>query len=197
MKKITLATVMLLSFISVGVYAQTTQGQKMIGGSFSISSTSYDNNASGEYSSFTIAPSFGYFIKDNVVVGASVSFSTNSSGTGTAKATTSSFGVGPFARIYKFTSNDRFAFFAQGAVAIQSSQSKSSTDVVTSKSTSLGLRVSPGFAYFFNEHWAGELSLTGISFSSNKETEPVKNKSTTVTFDVNSLIPYIGLRYHF
>jgi outer membrane protein len=194
MKKI----LVMLAFVSTAffVQAQTTSGQMMIGGSLAFSSVNYDNNNGSDYSSFTLAPSFGYFVKDNFVVGASLSLGNSKSGTGAGQTTTSSFGVGPFARFYKFTSSEHFAFFGHAGLSFGNSKSENG-NVITDKSNSISFAIAPGFAYFFNEHWAAELSIAGFRIQNSKSDNFPGNDRTSVTFDVSSFNPSLGLRYHF
>jgi outer membrane protein len=175
--------------------AQTSAGNKMIGGTLEIQSTNYKSSNGADATYFTFAPSFGYFVKDNFAVGATVSLGSYKSGTGPGESNTSTFAVGPFARLYKFTSNEQFAFFGQAGVNFGSSRSETG-NIVTDKSSSVTLGIAPGFAYFFNEHWAAELSISGFSIQ-NTNSDNNGSDRTTVTFDVSSFNPNLGVRYHF
>jgi outer membrane protein len=192
MKKILIA----FTFVSLSFFAkaQTTSGQMMLGGTVAISSVSSDN-AGSDYSSFTLAPSFGYFVKDNFVVGLSVSTSSAKSGTGVGQSKSSSFGVGPFARLYKFTSNEQFAFFANAGLSFGGSRNESGG--FETRTNTITFAVAPGFAYFFNEHWAAELAIAGLRIQNSKNPDANGGGTTSVTFDVSSLIPNVGIRYHF
>src|SRR5690348_13806033 len=114
MKKSIFVMVLSLAMANL-VEAQTTSGNMMLGGTLDLSSTKYENSATNS-SSIYFSPSFGYFVADNLAVGASITIGNNTSGTGNAKTVFSSFGVGPFARYYKFTSSENFAFFAQAGI---------------------------------------------------------------------------------
>lgn len=194
MKKIFIA----IAFVSLTLFAeaQTTSGQMMIGGTLAVSSTNYNDSNGSDFSSFTLAPSFGYFVKDNFVVGASVSLGSSRSGTGAGQSKSSSFGVGPFARLYKFTSNEKFAFFGHAGITFGSSRSETG-NVITDRSSTLTFAIAPGFAYFFNEHWAAELSIAGFRVQSTNSDNFPANDRTTVALDVSSFNPSLGVRYHF
>src|SRR5690606_14860210 len=113
------------------------------------------------------------------------------------KSTSNAFGIGPFARYYLFTSNSQFGFFGQAALGFSTGKNESAAGAVT-KTSNVSFSVSPGAAFFFNEHWAMELMITALSVSSY---DPNKNndndKSTTFNFGVNTLSPTVGVRYHF
>lgn len=191
MKKI--LTLALISF-SLVAKAQTSTGNMMLGGSISITSTNYKTSNDNDNSGFGLAPSFGYFIKDNFAIGASVSLNSGRFGTGPNESKTFGFGVGPFVRLYKFTSSDQFAFFGQGGISINSSRTESG-NLVTDRVSSVAFSVSPGFAYFFNEHWAGEFAFSLLSVTSANHDNNGSDR-TSVNFGLNSFNPSVGIRYH-
>lgn len=191
MKKLLTLALILISFFAK---AQTSAGNMMLGGSLSITSTNYKNSNDNDNSGFSLAPSFGYFVKDNFAIGASISF--NSSRFGVApESKTTGFGVGPFVRLYKFTSSEQFAFFGQGGISINSSRTETG-NLVTDRLSSVTFSVSPGFAYFFNEHWAGEFAFSLLSVTSANHDNNNSDR-TSVNFGLNSFNPSIGIRYHF
>jgi outer membrane protein len=182
----------LVIFASAISYAQTDQGGMMVGGSLGISSTSYEGSTT-KSSSFNFSPSFGYFISDNLAIGAGLGFGSNTTKAGAVKSTSSSFAFGPFARYYKFTSNENFAFYGQASLMIGSG--KSAADV---KSGSTTFAISPGFSYFLNEHWGLDFQFNLLSlnvYEPNKDAND--DKTTTINFGVNSFDPSIGIRYYF
>jgi outer membrane protein len=174
------------------VKAQTSKGNMMIGGNFSFGSTSYEGSPD-KYNTFTFAPSFGYFVSDNLAVGSGISFSQNSNTSGITKNDNTSFGLTPFVRYYKFTSNDRFAFFGQGTLGFGTYRNENGTSV--SKGTTMSFSVAPGFSYFFNTHWAMDMSLSGLGISSSNP-NGTGNNGTSFGLSL-SMNPSIGLRYHF
>jgi outer membrane protein len=188
----------IIACISVSFFAkaQTTSGQMMLGGSVSMSSVNYNDNNGSDFSNLTFAPSFGYFVKDNLAVGATLSLGSSKSGTGPGQTKGSSFAVGPFVRLYKFTSNEQFAFFGNASVTIGSSRSETG-NVITDKSSTLTFAIAPGFAYFFNEHWAAELSIVGFRIQNSNSDNFPANDRTSITFDISSFNPSLGIRYHF
>ncbi|MEX1241779.1 MAG: outer membrane beta-barrel protein [Cyclobacteriaceae bacterium] len=179
------------------VHAQTSSGDMMVGGSISFSSYSREGGSLNDYSSFSFSPSFGYFISDNLAVGTSLTLATSRTGTGSAKTTGNSFGLGPFARYYKFTSDERFAFFGQAGFSFLSGKTDPAFGNVTNHNA-ISFSIFPGAAYFFNEHWAMELSIRGFEVvSEDPDTDSDNDKTTTVNFSIHSFSPALGLRYHF
>lgn len=180
-------------FVCAVAQAQTSQGSMMLGGTFQIESFGSQGN-DAKTSTFSISPSFGYFISDNLAVGATIGFgSTTTTNPPAPQVKSSGVIVGPFARFYKFTSNENFAFYAEGGINIGSS---TSTGDIRSSSTAIYVR--PGFAYFFNEKWALDMTLAGIAYQSNDPNKNVDNdKSNTFRFGVSSFSPSFGFRYFF
>jgi hypothetical protein len=189
-------TVFVAALFTTTVKAQTLSGDMMVGGSINVSSVTRQSGSVNDMSSFTFSPSFGYFISDHLAIGTSLTLGTSRSGTGAAKTTSSSFGFGPFARYYKFTSNENFAFFGQAGINIFTGRTDPAAGSVT-KSSAVSFSIAPGAAYFFNNHWAMELSITGFAISSSDpDTSNDNDKVTRVDFDLRSFSPALGIRYH-
>lgn len=197
MKKIMYA-ILAMMFIAPAAWAQTTQGSKSVGGGFEYYSNKQENiygNYDYESSSFEIMPQVGYFIIDNLEVGVLLNYTSGKSGyTQLDPTKNSSFSVGPFARYYKFTSNERFAF--TGTFSVSFGSGKTSYQNAESKTGNMGVFISPGFTYFFSEKWGLDFQLQGIGFTSYDPNKDVDDdNSKTITFGVSSFTPSIGFRF--
>lgn len=186
---------LLASSLTAIAYAQTSQGNMMVGGSFEFNSTSYHATDLNNYSSFQISPSFGYFISDNFAVGANLGISTSRNGIGAGKTFYTSFGLGPFARYYFFMSNEKFAFFGDAdlSFAVDKTNPPSGN---TSRGSHVRFALSPGAVYFLNEHWAAEPGIGGLSVVSRNH-ENNNDDSTSFRFALSSFGSNLGVRYHF
>lgn len=197
MKKIMYA-ILAMMFIAPATWAQTTQGSKSVGGGFEYYSSKQENPFYGVYesSSFEIMPQAGYFIIDNLEVGVLLNYTSGKFGYEELDPTkNSSFSVGPFARYYKFTSNERFAFTGTFSVSFGSGKT-TYPNSSESKTGNMGVFISPGFTYFLSEKWGLDFQLQGIGFSSNDPNKDVDdNSSKTITFGVSSFTPSIGFRF--
>ncbi len=121
-----------------------------------IGSTGY--NFSTKTFQLNIQPRLGYFVQDNVVVGAGVSLGIKSYKGGNSFG----YGVAPFVRYYfdqASTSTGRF--FGEGSAGIAGSSSKDSQE---EKPLSLSLGVSAGYAHFITRTVALEGTL-GYTYS--------------------------------
>lgn len=198
MKKL-ICLALLLSASFLYVKAQTVAGTKMLGGGLTYSSEKGTYlNEDEKYSSLFFNPSMGYFISDGLAIGINLAIGSSKEEVLNNEDKTSTFGIGPFARYYMHTSNENFAFFAQGSFLYLSVKDDPAGNNNDSNGRAIDFAISPGFAYFFNEHWSMELSFRGIAVTSSDPNRDVDDdESTTVTFGLNSLNPSIGVRYYF
>ena len=190
----------LFTFIAVSLsayhaYSQTQAGNMMLGGSVSIYSQGVEGS-DASYSQFSFSPSFGYFIQENLAIGASLNLGSSTDDNIASKTVMTNFGIGPFVRYYKFTSNEDFAFFGQAQVLFSTGKVDDTPGGEVSTS-GLAFTLSPGFSYFATPHWAIDFSVTALSISSyDPNTDSDNNKSTTINFNL-SMAPSLGIRYHF
>jgi hypothetical protein len=179
--------------------AQTTQGTISLGGSVGISTEKDETDGEDTKSSeFNFSPSVGYFVIDNLMVGLNLSIVNGKEDDGFGGDDKySALFFGPFARYYKFTSNEQFAFFAETGLLFGTYKDKPDGQDET-KASAFNFYISPGFAYFFNEHWVVDLSFQAISFSSfDPDKDADDDKSTEFNFGFQTFNPSIGIRYNF
>lgn len=199
----TILSTLVLGLLSFGALAQRTAGTLALGGGASVRFTKNEAGANNTVKATNISflPNVGYFIADDFAIGMELSLSTSSTESNNQTSNGTSYSVGPAARYYKQIGSTPLTIFGQAGIYFGGGKNEVTTGPVTSelKSSSFGIYVSPGFAYFFNEHWAGELYFNGFSYSGvdpNKDANA--DKSTTFSFGLNSLAPSgLGIRYHF
>ena len=139
-------------FFALQVWAQPGQGSVMIAGSAGFNSESYNDNT---YSEVWFAPQVGYFITDNIEVGALLDFTFYG---GDWSGNYVEFG--PFGRYY-FNNAGPARFF--GEVGIDIISSKDNKDAESD--SNFGFNVAAGVDYFLNDWVALEGAL---KFNSNK-----------------------------
>jgi outer membrane protein len=160
MKRIVLLIALLIS--TTGVFAQFNQGRWLAGGSVGFSTTTMKTktdagtNTDGTSTSFGLGPQAGYFVMDNLAVGASLMLSASKSksdGTPSVTYSNSTIGLYPFVRYYL----DEGIFF-QGTIGGGSSKGKTKFNNTTTEDKFgnflWGLGV--GYAYFLNDFVAIE-----------------------------------------
>jgi outer membrane protein W len=199
MKKI--ITVIALALICSGAYAQFNQGRYLVGGSVGFvtttSKTKTDNatTKNGSSTSFTLAPDVGYFIIDNLAVGAGLGVSLSSSksaGNNDSKSSSSSFTLTPFVRYYL----DQGIFF-QGQVGFGGGSGKYTPDGSTTSTTEkFGLfswALAAGYAHFLNDYVALE-PIVGYGANTTSYNDPDFKSVSSGLFINVGLQVYLGAR---
>ncbi len=151
MKKVLLGVCMLFT---LALSAQTMKGNWLVGGSAGFNSYK-PKGADESLTNISFAPNLGYFLMDNLAVGAAIGYESTSFG----DASTSSFGVGPFVRYYFLNLGESAKLMAQASYTFNT-ETPDEGDSVSGSTLGLGA----GVAYFLNPH----VALEGIlGYSSN------------------------------
>lgn len=196
MKKI-LLTLTAVAGITFASQAQTEAGKTMIGGGVSFETQSvkdsdYKNN------SFSILPQVGFFVADNIAVGARLGYAwSEEKESSDDKYATSEFVVAPFGRIYQ--GDGQVKFFGQLSAPMSWGTIKEDGDK-TATTANYGVALAPGIAYFPTEKIGIELSVRGLYFESQTSKNEATDAKTTVNnfgLNVNSLAPTLGVQFHF
>lgn len=153
--------------------AQTGKGNWLIGGSASFSSSKDGGEGAESVSNFVIAPDAGYFVADDLAVGAMIQFQSATGGY-------SNFAAAPFVRYYFLPIGDNAKLFGQGSFGFGST--KLSSDDESVSSTAWELRAGP--AFFLNPNVALE---TTLSYGQTK----LKDVPASKAFGVN-----VGFQIH-
>jgi outer membrane protein len=169
MKKITI--LMIAMCATVGAYAQFNQGRMLVGGSLAFQSVTskskFDGQTTtdGKSTDFSIAPQFGYFVIDNLAVGATLDFSLSKwdAEQGNDESTVTAFEFEPTVRYYL-----PVGVFFQGQFGIGTGKFKDEDDEEKFTRTSFAGAV--GYAIFLNDNIAIE-PMIGYGISSDKYTD--------------------------
>lgn len=193
----TLTTIFGIFFTTI-IFAQDfsakTKGTYLAGGSIYIDSRT-DKVGNNKSTSFTtnINPRVGYFIKDNIVVGAELGISTSStdaeSGAISTTANTNIYGLILLGRYY-FKNN----FFGELAPGFGSSTTEQENFGITNKikSSFYGARVGAGYAFFLGKNVALE-----PTFNYRWESYKPEGASSDYKQTVSSIFLGIGLSAYF
>lgn len=192
MKKITILTFAI--FATLGAYAQYNQGRMLVGGSLGFSAqtekTKYDGNTQtdGKWTSFSLEPQFGYFVIDNLAVGASLDLGLSKwkdEADSDDDYSVTSFEFTPTVRYY-LPQN----IFFQGQVGVGTAKYKyGSGNIDEDKYSTLSFALAAGYAYFLTDNVAIEPM---IGYGSSSE----KNKHTDVKHINNGLFLRVGLQVY-
>lgn len=204
---------LLLSLIAVSALAFTTQAQTekgkfMIGGNVQFNSSKVDGADKSDIN-FTVVPSVGYFVMDNLAVGTGVGYTFDRTtvngfdGAANSFRKDQAFVVSPFARYYKGIS-ESFKFFGQLSVPMSFGNTKVSADngdnyTKVAENNTVGVSLSPGFAFFPSKKFGIEFSVNGISYNDNTFNNGNGDKvSGNKNFNIgaNFFAPKIGVQFY-
>lgn len=187
MRKIFFSILLLTCICTVG-FAQFTKGKILAGGSLSTNFNSYNNaGISYKQTSVDFFPQVGYFIMNNMAVGAGLSLGYSKykapSGSLTGTLSSSSISFSPFARYYLDN------FFGQATFELGSNNTIiTSTANSTLHQKNSGWSLSAGYAYLLNEHVAIEPQI-------GYGTRYVKNDSGNKTTNGNLFLK-VGIQVY-
>ena len=211
MKKVLLAGAIALFGLS---NAQIAKGTTYLSGQVGYSSTQNNNN-DDKVEDFTVVPTVGYFVANNVAVGLGVGYTNSSTTTNSAitnvetKFSTDAFVVAPFVRKY-WTLSDKLYFFGQLAVPMQFGKTETETssvattgNTVVSNSTSteakytkIGVTVKPGLDYFLNKNWSIEATIGEFGYN-NFKYKDLDKSTDNFNFGLNLSSVTFGVKYVF
>jgi len=186
--------------------ALTTNAQFTKGDKFTSSSLGYSSSTMGDWksSSFSLAPSVGYFVSDNLSIGVGIGIGSNSSedlNPANNKVEkyedVSSFSFGAHAN-YFFTPAEKFSFFANIGFDYTSKNNKIATDLMPKATYSgFGLSVVPSVSYFLNNRLAMQASYGSVGYNTMKsDAAGAKSENNLgVNLDMSSI--GFGLTYKF
>ncbi len=170
MKKILFsAAIAVLGFTSMNAQDDQTfgfaEGDIIVEGNVNFYS-SKDKNTDTKNNSVTISPKVGFFLNDDLAIGANLSVGsskTEVSGTDTSKF--SQYGVGVFGRYYFLDIGQRFKTYTELGVGYMSNNNK----LADVKTNSINAGLDLGVNYFVKENIALTFGLDNLlSFSSSK-----------------------------
>lgn len=202
MKKLFLLSTAIL--FTVAAQAQTDRGSFLIGGQVNYSSIKSDAENAKATETFNIIPNVGYFVADNIAVGTGIGYQ-YAQVPGERAVKDQAFLVSPFGRYY-VGEDSRFKFFGQLSVPLGFGSVREALDggdfEKVGSSTTIGVNLSPGFAFFPTSRVGIEFALNGISYESKtvKDSEDNEMKgygSEAFSVGTDFFAPRIGIQFHF
>lgn len=192
----------LMVVVSNIALAQVSRGDKFLGGTLGLSTQDVPDSPNGgltpEVRSFSIYPSMGFLVSDNLAIGGQLGYYTYSNkSSGNYDFHSHYFSIGIFTKRY-FPISDSFLFtltgtfqFRRGSEVYNDTAGQPLTE---SQLYDLSIGIRPGFLFFPSSHWGIEASIGTISYvyRSNLSTENTSNN-----FDLNYGIFSIGFAYYF
>ena len=205
MKKLFLSLA-LLGGVVFSSQAQTEKGKFIVGGNVSYNTTKSDLDGAKASHEFSIVPNIGYFVNDNIAIGTGIGYESAKASTPGDFGKTESFVVSPFGRYYVPVA-DKFHFFGQLSVPMAFGNTKAldadlEVGEKTGSSTSIGVAVSPGFAFFPSSRIGIEFALNGISYNDYSIEDRDGNRidsrgSQSFSIGSDFFAPRLGIQFHF
>ena len=204
MKKVLLSAVALLAF----GFANAQEEEKGNGGFakgdvFVSGAVTFGSSKTGDFkaNAFEIAPKVGYFVTENIAVGASVGFQSLKFDNGAADATNSGLGLGAFGRYY-FTPADKFSLFAELGFDYTSYDEEFDAETGTVyrgsfESKEIGLGLGAGMNYFVSSNFSIEAGVAVLGYSSNDNGGNGADKTNNFSFGGDWRAVTFGVNYKF
>ena len=204
MKKIILTAVALLAFGFANAQEEEkgnggfAKGDVFVSGAVTLSSA---KKGDFKANAFEIAPKVGYFVTENIAVGASVGFQSLKFDNGAADATNSGLGLGAFGRYY-FTPADKFSLFAELGFDYTSFDEEFDAEDGTVYSGSIeskevGFGLGAGMNYFVSSNFSIEAGVAVLGYSSNDNGGNGADKTNTFSFGGDWRAVTFGVNYKF
>lgn len=201
MKKVLLSVAAVLAFgIASAQDADKTSGGKGFanGDLFMTGAVGFSSESTGDFktNSFTIAPSAGLFVSDNIAVGLNIGFtSIKDEDPVDGDVDTSLFGIGAFGRYYATPAND-FSFFAQ--LGFQYNTGKQEFEGGGElKVDGFEIALRPGVSYFISEHFALEASIGALRYATSEPDVDGAESTDEFELGVDLTEVNLGLIYKF
>ncbi|WP_299180619.1 outer membrane beta-barrel protein [uncultured Aquimarina sp.] len=193
MKKLILTAIAVftLTFVNAqdGGFAK---GDIFVSGSFGYNSTSTGDIKNN---SFEFTPRVGFFVSENIAVGARLGFTTSKQEAPfTEDIKNNSFNAGAFGRYY-FTPSSKFSVF--GEVAFEYASSKQEQGTGELKINGFGLNVGPGVSYFLSDHFALEAFWGALAYATAKPDIDGADSTNAVSVGLDLDDINLGLVYKF
>lgn len=195
MKKVLLSAVALLAF----GFANAQEEEKGNGGfskgsMFVSGAVGFDSSKQGDAKAneFTFSPAFGYFVTENIALGARLNVV---SGENEAETKNSEFGADVFGRYY-FTPASQFSVFGELAVGF-GSEKEEFVGGGEDKYNSFGVNAGVGVSYFLNSNFAIEAGWAGLGYNSRKADVSGADARNTFDLGVDMSAISFGLLYKF
>jgi len=186
MKKIVLTAIAVLGFSLAN--AQTggfAKGDAFISGAFNVSS---EKTGDAKSNGFTIEPKVGYFVSENIAIGAKLGFGSDKHGDDKEN----SFTAGAFGRYY-FTPASQFSVYGQAGLDFTNYKFKPGN----AKSNEIGANIGLGLSYFLSNHFAIEATWLGLGYAVNNNGGHGAEKTKSFSFGTDLRDVSFGVIYKF
>ena len=196
-----------LCAVGTAATAQLEKGKLMIGGNVGLHSYVTENGIYGatRTNGFSISPRASYFIKENLVIGTSISYGFNKRKGIDYDQEQSVYALNPFARYY-LNITDHFKFFGEFMLSAGGGNTLTYQHwgiVNKSQNKYYSASIAPGLAFLPAKKWSIDLRFGLLDYTNQqvKDDSPdAENKdyvgSSQFNFGLNTIRPSIGINFH-
>ncbi|WP_298137190.1 outer membrane beta-barrel protein [Flavobacterium sp.] len=204
MKKVILSLVAIAAFGFANAQEKNESSEGFAKGDVFVSGAlSLGSSKTGDFkaNSFEVAPKVGYFVSENIAVGASLGFNSLKLDNGSDDAKNSGVGFGAFGRYY-FTPASKFSLFAELGVDYTTTDEEFDAEdgtVYTSsfESKELGLGLGLGMNYFVSSNFSIEAGVAVLGYTSNDNGGDGADKTNTFALGGDWRAVTFGVNYKF
>lgn len=195
---LSVAAVLAFGIASAQDAGKTSGGKGFANGDvFITGSVGFSSESEGDYKTniFTIAPTAGLFVTNNISVGVGIGYaSIKDEDPIGGDVDTSFLRLGAFGRYYATPAND-FSFFGQLGFDYLTGKEEPEEEPET-KVDGFEIALRPGVSYFISEHFAIEASIGALSYGTIEE-DDAENSTDTFQIGVDLTEINFGLLYKF
>ncbi len=196
MKKLILSALAICAFsFSNAQETETTpgfvKGSKFVSGTLSYGSSETGNS---QTSDFTVAPKFGYFVTNNIAVGAKIGLNllNEDDATGNQITDANKFSAGLFGRYY-VTPAAKFSVFAELGANYNTTDYK----LGNFKEDGFDVSLAPGISYFISKSFALEAAWGVLGYETSKADFKGAESKDNLNFDLKTSDLSLGFVYKF
>ena len=157
----------------------------------------FNSDKQGDWKSneFTFSPAVGYFVSDNIALGARLDLMSGKEEEGINELKTSAFGLEAFGRYY-MTPTSQFSLFGELAIGFGNSKAENQFGNETKYNT-FGVNAGIGVNYFLSSNWALEASWAGLGYNTYKQDVSGAESYDSFGLNVDLASINLGLVYKF
>ena len=196
MKKLLFAAIAVFTFGAANAQEGGTGGFSK-GNIFVSGGLGFNSTKEGDFktSSVEFSPAVGYFVSDNIAIGARLGIASGKEDNGIAENKASSFGAEVFGR-YFWTPASQFSLFGELAVGMGSTKFEPEVGP-EEKSQTFGVNAGVGVNYFISNQFAIEAGWAGLGYNTDDNGGDGAEETNSFGLNIDLSAINFGLTYKF
>lgn len=205
MKKIILSLLAVATFGTANAQETSNEAGFAKGDLFVSGAFSFSSSKTGDFkvNSFEVAPRVGYFVTENIAIGASIGYQSNKLDFDGEDVANTGLGLGAFGRYY-FTPASKFSLFAELGVNYTSFdneyfiiEGELIAPETSVKSKQIGFGLGFGMNYFVSSNFSIEAGVGVLGYTSNDNGGDGAEKTNTFSLGGDWRAVTFGVNYKF